>query len=57
MTLGLSTKKFKECVGQVRSTRTVVKGKGCWKGSEGKGDVGEEVKVVGKEKSKRSVKL
>ena len=43
MTSGLSTKKLKEYVEQVRSTRTVVKVKGYWKGSEGKGDVGEEV--------------
>lgn len=58
MTSGLATKKLQECAEQVRSTRTVVRGKGCWIESEGKGSVREEAKVVcGGEKSKRSVKL
>ena len=49
MTLGLATKKLQECAERVRSTRTVVKGKGCWIETEGKGDVREEAKVGGGE--------
>lgn len=48
MTLGLATKKLQECAEQVRSTRTVVRGKGCCIESEGKGDVREEAKVGGR---------
>lgn len=47
MTSGLATKKLQECAEQVRSTRAVVRGKGCWIESEGKGNVREEAKVAG----------
>lgn len=43
--LGLATRKLQECAEQVRSTRTVVKGRGRWRESEGKGCVEEKTKL------------
>lgn len=48
MTSGLATKKLQECAEQVRSTRTVVRGKGCWIESEGKAMLGKKQKLRGR---------
>lgn len=50
--LGLATQKLQECAEQVRSTRTVVKGKRCWRESEGKGCVEEKTKLQVNKKKK-----
>lgn len=49
--LGLATPNLQECAEQVRSTRTVKKGKGCWRESEGRGCVEEKTKLRVKKKS------
>lgn len=50
--LGLATQKLQECAEQVRSTRTVVKRKRCWRESEGKGCVEEKTKLRVNKKKK-----
>lgn len=52
VTLGLATQKLQECAEQVRSTRTVVKRKRCWRESEGKGFVEEKTKLRVNKKKK-----